>query len=260
MKFRMTFRLWVLVIALLVALLAISPSFDKGVQVQSVEIGSEIYDAGLRTGEKIVSINGQEIETVEDYGRIVSEVFDGTEKRIDVETEDNSYTILTNQTLEITVEEMSRSKIKTGLDLRGGARALVKADVEINDNQLADLVSISRNRFNVYGLSDVNIKGISDLDGNKFMLVEIGGATPDDLETLIGQQGKFEAKIGNETVFIGGDKDVRDVCRNDATCASIQSCNGDDANGYFCNYAFYFYGHMSFSMLYDSVGCTAKCH
>ena len=38
------------------------------------------------------------------------------------------------------------------------------------------------------------------------MSIEIAGATPKDLKAMIEDQGKFEAKIGNDTVFVGGDK------------------------------------------------------
>ena len=125
--------------------------------------------------------------------------------------------------------------------MRGGARALVQPEAQISESQLDDLVEISRNRLNVYGLSDVNIKGVSDLSGDKFLLIEIAGATPSDLEKLIAQQGKFEARIANKTVFVGGqDRDIRDVCRNDATCSAVTSCS--EAQGSFlCNFAFTIY-------------------
>ncbi|MBU0907321.1 MAG: hypothetical protein KKE05_04140 [Nanoarchaeota archaeon] len=235
------FRLWVLIIVLALSILAISPSFKTGVLVTSIEKNSSSFEAGLRQGEVIKQINGKEIMGVEDYSTVVNDLFtDGKEKRIDIVTEENSITFLTNQTPQITVSEVPNSKIQTGLDLRGGARALVKPDVPITDDQLQDLVAISRNRFNVYGLSDVNIKGVSDLSGDSFMLVEVAGATPKDLEQLISQQGKFEAKVGNITVFEGGNKDISDVCRNDATCSGIRECFAAQG-GYACNFAFVIY-------------------
>ena len=136
---------------------------------------------------------------------------------------------------------MPQTKLKTGLDLRGGARALVQPDAKISSSQLDDLIETSRNRFNVYGLSDIKISAVSDLVGDKFMLIEVAGATPNDLEELIGQQGKFEAKIGNKTVFEGGKKDISDVCRNDASCAGISQCSPDGAGSYFCNFRFTIY-------------------
>ena len=84
----------------------------------------------------------------------------------------------------------------------------------------------------------MKIVPVSDLEGNNFMLVEVAGATPKDLQDLIEKQGKFEAKIGNETVFIGGERDIASVCRNDATCAYIESCNPSNDGSYFCNFRF----------------------
>jgi len=201
------------------------PSFDSGIEVKSVDQGSQVFEAGLRQGEKILFVNGEPIEEKEEYAQVINSIFtDEGEKRLTITTETNEYVFLTNETPQITIGDISRTRIQTGLDLRGGARALIRPDAEITDSQLQDLVDISRNRFNVYGLSDVSIKGVSDLDGNKFMLVEVAGATPKDLEQLVSKQGKFEAIIANQTVFEGGEKDISDVCRNDASCASVTNC------------------------------------
>jgi preprotein translocase subunit SecD len=236
------FRLWILIIAVLLSLLAIKPSFETGVVVKSVDANSDAFESGLRVNEKIISINGQEINNKEDYARVLSIAIptDGEFKRIDLTGEQQSYVIFTNETPKITVDDVSNSKIKFGLDLRGGARALVEPDTEISSAELEDLIQVSRNRFNVYGLSDVNIRGVNDLSGQNFMLVEVAGATPNDLESLIAQQGKFEAKIANQTVFTGGEGDITDVCRNDATCAGIHTCQPTQG-GYFCTFAFTIY-------------------
>ncbi len=238
---KLTWRIWILIIAIVFSIIAIRPTFKSGIIVTSIDQNSELLKQGLSTGEIIRSINGKEIKNKQDYALITKDLFtNNSEKRVDISTDRAEYTILANKSLDITIDSVPRTRIKTGLDLRGGARALVKPDAEITDAQLDDLVSISRNRLNVYGLSDVNIRGITDLSGEKFLLVEIAGATPADLQQLIGQQGKFEAKIGNQTVFIGGDRDVRDVCRNDATCAAVTSCS-PSTSGYFCNFAFTIY-------------------
>ena len=238
---KLSLRIWVLIIAILLSLLAIKPSFQTGVVVKSIDKDSAIFQEGLKAGEIIKEINGEKIENKEDYSSEINKIFiDDSEKKLEIKTKQNDYIVLTNQTPEITVENVPRTRIQTGLDLRGGARALVKPDVEISDSQLSDLVAISRNRFNVYGLSDLNIKGVSDLSGNKFLLIEVAGATPDDLEQLISQQGKFEAKIGNQTVFEGGEKDISDVCRNDATCASVTECFPAQG-GFACNFQFAVY-------------------
>ncbi len=240
MKF--TWRIWLLIVVLILSALAINPSFDKGVIVKSMDVNSSVAQAGLSQGDVIIALNGESVENIESYGLIVSDLFeDGSLKRLDIRTKDNEYSVLLDGAPRIIVGNLPSTNIQTGLDLRGGARALVQPDEIISDDQMDDLVSIARNRFNVYGLKDVNIRGVKDLEGNNFMLVEISGATPDELEQLISEQGEFRASIGNQTVFVGGKKDISDVCRNDATCAGVTSCQPDGAGAYFCNFAFTIY-------------------
>ncbi len=238
---KISFRVWILIIALILSVLAIRPSFQSGVLVKSLEKNSTIFEQGLKQGEIIKEINNYVIKNKQDYALAVSNLLiDNKETRISIKTDKNAYVFLTNETLPITVSDIPRTRIQTGLDLRGGARALVQPDAKISDSQLQDLVDISRNKFNVYGLSDVSIRGVTDLAGNKLMLVEVAGATPIDLEQLISQQGKFEAKVGNTSVFEGGKKDISDVCRNDASCAAITQCSPSQ-NGYACNFQFTIY-------------------
>jgi preprotein translocase subunit SecD len=234
-------RIIIVIVFLAAALLLIVQSVETGVLVKSVDSESEIFESGLRQGMIITSVNGESVVDRESYANIIDNLFeDGVEKRIDLQTKNLEITLFTNETPEITVSEIPKTKINTGLDLQGGSRALVQADTKLTDEELNDLISVSRNRFNVYGLSDVQIKGVSDLEQNKFMLVEVAGSSPEDLEELVSQQGKFEAKIGNDTVFSGGDKDISDVCRNDATCAGVSSCFPAQG-GYGCNFAFTIY-------------------
>jgi len=239
---KLGWRVWLLIIVLLLSLLAIKPSFESGVVVKSVEKNSSAFNEGLRAGEIIISLNNQKVENKEAYSQILDTILVENEtKRLDIQTKKNEYTLFIDQAPNITIENIPRTKIQTGLDLQGGARALVQPDVPISDKELEELVQISTNRFNVFGLSDVKIKGVSDLEGNKFMLIEVAGATPANLQELVAQQGKFEARIGNLTVFEGGKKDVSDVCRNDATCATITACNPDQQGGYMCEFRFTVY-------------------
>lgn len=237
-------RIWILLIVLLLSVLAIQPNFfDKGVVVKSVEKNSSLFNEGIRSGEVITQINGIEITDMVSYSKVINSLsFSPNEtKRLDIKTKKSDFTFFVDSVPNITVDNIPKTKIKTGLDLRGGARALVQPDVKITDSQLDDLIQVSTNRFNVFGLSDVQIKGVSDLSGDKYMLIEVAGATPSDLQELIAQQGKFEAKIGNVTVFEGGKKDIADVCRNDATCAGITTCGEDGNGGYACQFRFTLY-------------------
>lgn len=239
---RLTWRIWLLIIALILSVMAISPTFKSGVMVKSVEKDSIEFAQGLRSGEIITEVNGQPIKTLEDF-TAVARTLTPTEqpRRIDLTTDKSSYTLFTNESLQVVVSSVPKTNIRTGLDIQGGARALVQPEEEISDAELQDLIAVSSNRFNVFGISDVQIRGATDFSGNKYMIVEVAGATPSDLEDLIGKQGKFEARIGNQTAFVGGNEDITSVCRNDASCAGIRGCFPAANGGFTCSFAFTIY-------------------
>lgn len=231
-------RTWILIIAVVLSLLAIGPSFQSGVLIKSVDQNSIAFEQGLRQNQIIKSVNNEQVKSLEDYTRIMSSIFPSEkEVRLDITTKEEHFVLFTNESPNIVAQNIPRTNIKTGLDIQGGARALVQPEEKLTDSQMQDLIEVSQNRFNVFGISDVQIKSVRDLSGNQFMLVEVAGATPDDLEGLVAKQGKFEAKIANQTVFVGGDKDIVDVCRNDATCAAITSCFAS-GTGQACNFQF----------------------
>jgi preprotein translocase subunit SecD len=235
---KIPFRVWILIAVLFMALLAISPSFKSGVIIKSVEQNSTAFQEGVRQGMIIKSINQETIKNMDAYTTAIGKIPVILNKtKVSILTDKGEFILFLNNPLGITVDNIPRTRIKTGLDLSGGARALVKAEKPLTESELQDLISVTSNRLNVYGISDVSIKAVSDLQGNNFMLVELAGATPQDLKDLIGKQGKFEAKIGNETVFIGGKQDITTVCRNDATCARIETC-GASAEGESCRFSF----------------------
>jgi preprotein translocase subunit SecD len=246
---KMTFRIWVLVICILLSLTSIFVTVNpvgisflqKGVKVKSVEQNSLIFQGGLREGMIINEINGMTIETMEDYSNAMKP-FISLEENETIRTEIKTNTLeivnLFNKSLVnyISVEGLAPSKIKTGLDLRGGARAFIKADVPLDDIQLNDLIAVSEQRLNVYGLSDVRFFRVTTSSQENLMGVEIAGSSPEDLEGLIAQQGKFEAKIGNNTVFVGGDEDITHVGRSGQD-ALITECFAVQ-EGEACNFKF----------------------
>jgi preprotein translocase subunit SecD len=246
---KLSFRIWLFIIVLIISLLSIFVSsygftlFQKGVLITSVEQNSSAFQNGLRQGQIITAIDGKPITDINDFSNYIQSKFPSEKEiKIIITTKEADIILYSKNAPDITVSHIPKTSIKTGLDLAGGARALIKAqDKDLSSDEISDLVSITKNRLNVYGLSDINVKAISDLSGKHFMLIEIAGATPKDLRSMIENQGKFEAKIGNETVFVGGNKDVASVCRNDATCARIESCQQDSSGTYFCKFTFSIY-------------------
>lgn len=238
---KLSLRVWLLLIIVILSILAIHPTFQKGVLVKSSDKNSMAFSEGLRGGAIITELNGQQITSMEDYTAEIAKIFPSQEPvRLDISASTGEFTIYGNESPNMVISDIPKTKIKTGLDIQGGARALVKPEAEITDSQLQDLIQVSQNRFNAFGISDVTIRGVQDLAGNQYMLVEVAGATPSDLQDLVAKQGKFEAKIGNETVFAGGDEDIVSVCRNDASCAAVTQCSPGQG-GYVCQFSFAIY-------------------
>lgn len=243
MRFNFSLRVWILIIFIVFSLIAIfglPPSvMQKGVLITSVKTNSTAFEQGLRQGQIITAIDEMAIDNLEDFTEAIKDKYSSQEKvKTTFMTNDGEFIIYSNETPDITVALIPKTNIKTGLDLSGGARALIKAqDKELSSIEVRDLIDVVSTRLNVYGIKDMNIVPVSDLSGNNYMLIEIAGATPGDLEQLIAQQGKFEAKIANETVFVGGNKDITSVCKNDASCAGIEACQ-PSSDGYFCNFRF----------------------
>jgi preprotein translocase subunit SecD len=245
---KLSFRIWLVIIALILSLLSIFLSsngftfFEKGVLITNVEYNTTAYEQGFKQGEIITAIDGTSISNVADFTNYIQGKYPAeNEIKVTFTTKYSEIIYFSSSAPNITVSKIPKTSLKTGLDLGGGARALIKAqDRELSAEEVNDLVAITTNRLNVYGLSDIKVSPISDLSGNRFMLIEIAGATPKDLRNMVENQGKFEAKIGNETVFVGGDKDIASVCRNDATCSRIESCQ-QTSSGYYCNFIFSIY-------------------
>jgi len=242
MRIKLGFRVWILIIALFLALLMVSPRLDSGVMITSIEQNSSAYEEGLRQGMRIKSVNGMQIKELEDYSDAIHSIFPVENKtKLIINTDKREFILYTDESPRMSVGKIPRTRIKTGLDLQGGSRALVKPEVDLSLGEIQDLIAVTSNRLNVFGISDVTVRPVTDLSGNNFMLVEVAGATTADLKELVAKQGKFEAKIGNDTVFIGGEKDITDVCRTNAECSRIEGCYETGNGGYFCRFSFTVY-------------------
>ena len=246
---KITLRIWILAAFIVFSLLTIFVSssftisyFEKGVLVKFVESNTTIFTEGLRQGDIIQNINGQTISNLQDYEKAMSIFSDNQTHRLDIQAKNVQITDLFPPAVinDISVESIPKTNLKSGLDIQGGIQAVVAAQNHtLTSEELNNLIAISQNRLNLYGLSDVKIYP-QDVLGNKFMIVEIAGSSPADLEDLIAKQGKFEAKIANETVFIGGNKDITYVGRSGQD-AGVYECFPTDNNAYYCNFRFVIY-------------------
>lgn len=307
MKINLGIRIWILIICLFLAIIAINPTLDtSGIVIKNVKDIAK--DQGLTAGEKIISINNIPITTIKEFEETITKetlvqpttititteastasysalddlkftitenltiqnsnisgIKDGEKikqinqykienysdfenikydllptKKLEIKTNKQTVTFLVNKKPEIDVELPSRTNIQKGLDLAGGTRVLLQPESEgkeITDKEIQDIIAVMHNKMNVYGLADIKLRQANDLSGNKYVLIEMAGATKSDIEDFIVQQGKFEAKIGEELVFTGGKKEIPSVCRDDGTCSGIRNCNKID-QGYSCRFEF----------------------
>jgi preprotein translocase subunit SecD len=239
-------RIIILAVFLVLTLIAINPQFEtEGVVIKSVEKNSESNLAGINPPtaetsptnyERILRVNGEQVLNLDEYSTLLSTIELNNTVRLD--SNKATYTIIKNsEDLGITVQNIPENNIRLGLDLQGGTRVLLKPEEKITDQQRDELISVMEYRLNTYGLSDIEIRKSDDLIGNKYILVEIAGATKQEVSDLIASQGVFEARIGNTTVFRGGEEDITFVCRNDGTCAGIRDCT-ETTDGHYCKFEF----------------------
>ncbi len=151
--------------------------------------------------------------------------------------------IIGTQDLGLKVYNAPTTNIRKGLDLQGGTRVLLQPEESIDSDTMELLIDNMKQRLNIYGLSDIVVREAGDLSGNQYVVVEIAGASEDEVKDLIASQGKFDARIGNETVFRGGEKDITFVCRT-PDCSGIDPSQGcgqiqtSEGNAWICKYRF----------------------
>jgi preprotein translocase subunit SecD len=202
-----------------------------------IKTNQDIYK--LVTKPKYETITLNETEEKE----ITEEVFDEELN----ETVNFTKTIIVNKTeqkeigldIGLVVYSAPKTNIRMGLDLQGGTRVLLQPEKETTDEEMEMLIENMKYRLNIYGLSDVIVRKAGDLSGNQYVLVEIAGAKEEEVRELLAKQGKFEATIGNDTVFRGG-QDITYVCRS-ADCAGIdpqRGCGQTSDDQWACSFRF----------------------
>ncbi len=297
-KLMTNWRVVLLVVLIILSVIAIHPTFSKGVAIRNVLSNSSASLAGIPQPkpnvqpierERIISINNQIINSVEDYYKYTDSL--GANRTIPFKTTKNTYRLTTRElfetiqlneteekviteiiqkniaingtlqtinetatttitvpkTIEISkgvediglrVYEAPKTNIRKGLDLQGGTRVLLQPETKLSDFDLGVLIDNMKERLNVYGLSDIVIRDANDLVGNQYIIVEIAGATEEEIKDLLAKQGKFEAKVENHTVFKGG-TDIVYVARS-ANEAGIDPNAGCSPSGpqWFCRFRF----------------------
>jgi len=240
---KLGFRVWLwlsIVVLSIIIIFGIPPKFfSGGVIISAIDSDSKLYEEGIRQDMELLQVNNFIINSVEDYVSAINSL--STESsRVDILTDDGEFIGLysLNDFNSLVIKKVPMTRLKTGLDLQGGIRVLVGSTNEsLNFEQITDLIGVSEERLNVYGLTDVNFFTIRQINGDYLMGVEIAGSTPEDVEELVASQGEFEAKIGEEVVFIGGERDITHIGKSGAD-AMIQECGELEDGTQTCRFVF----------------------
>jgi len=248
-----SWRIIFLVVVIALSIISISPNFNvEGVAIRTVISNSSVSQAGIETPgatirpmqrERILTMNNRQIEDVAAYHEFVQTL--RPNMSVQVKTNRGLYRVVVaadeyGEAADIgfRVYEAPQTNIRKGLDLEGGTRVLLQPEQFVGTSEMEDIILNMEQRLNVFGLSDVTIRDATDLSGNQYIVVEIAGVNEEEVKDLLSQQGKFEAYIGNETVFKGGN-DITYVCRT-ADCSGIDPrapCQ-QFSDGWLCRFSF----------------------
>ncbi|MEK6849886.1 MAG: hypothetical protein AABY01_04950 [Nanoarchaeota archaeon] len=201
---------------------------------QTVQITTTVRTYTLQVKPNIKTTILNETETKE-----IITLVNGTNVTSTITIPKTKQEILGHLDIGLTVDEAPTTNLRKGLDLQGGTRVILKPAEPVPPETMALLVDSLTQRLNVFGLSDIVVTTVSGIGEEELILIEIAGASPQEVTTLVQQQGKFEASIANATVFRGGSNDVTYVCRT-AECSGLDPNRGcqNTPSGWLCFFGF----------------------
>lgn len=207
----------------------------------TIKTNKDIYKLTTKPEYKITTLNETELQNITEqvYNETLNQTVNITRT---VEVPKTITEIIGVEDIGLSLYTAPKNNIRKGLDLIGGSRVVLKPQSNVSQQDLDSTIDNIKQRLNVYGLSDIIVRQASDspLGGSKFIIVEIAGTTKEEVKSLLASQGKFEAKIGDNSVFKGGN-DITYVCRS-ADCSGIDPQTGcgqaSSAGDWACRFTF----------------------
>jgi len=208
----------------------------------TIKTNKNIYKLTTKPAYNITYLNETELQNITEqiYNATLNQTVNITRT---IEVQKTQVEIIGMADVGLSLYLAPKNNIRKGLDLIGGSRVVLKPQSNVSQQDLDSTMDNIKQRLNVYGLSDIIVRQASDspIGGNKFIIVEIAGTTKEEVKSLLATQGKFEAKIGNASVFRGG-RDITYVCRT-AECSGIDPQAGcgqssGSLGGWVCRFTF----------------------
>lgn len=175
-------KVWLLIIVVIMSIIAINPNpWASGLEVTEVDQGSMAYQQGLRPGEKLLEVNNEAIDSIEEYNLIISE-FDNKEKEIRVTTDKGTFEYKITNSLGFDVYNLT----------------IISADSNIPLERNMKILAI--NGINVESMDELN-NITKDLIPKKKIVIntnkgEYAYLTQGPPEITIGESEKTNLKLG----------------------------------------------------------------
>ncbi|MDD4353463.1 MAG: hypothetical protein PHN56_03325 [Candidatus Nanoarchaeia archaeon] len=230
-------RISLMIALLIISIIVIQPRFDtKGALVTGVSLPASTF---LTKDLIITKVNGFLINDSNDFNSVISQLSVNDSVEITYKSkglfakESTTYPFMLvlkdNQVYSgISVSDVSFSNIEFGIDLVGGSKITLSPAEVVTAEDLENVKMILENRLNVYGFKEIPINILTDLTGNNYIKIEFPSSISiSDVEKLLESEGVFDARVGNETVFLR--EDITSICIvNSDDCPSrvIASQNG----------------------------------
>jgi protein-export membrane protein SecD len=189
-------RVILVIVFVVLAIVAIRPSFGGGVVVTSISQNSPLADM-LSVGEVIDWMNDKKMNSPEDFNAF--ENYTGVLKFVHNGKLDLKEIITPG--LGINVAQKPATNLNLGLDLIGGTRVLLEPKENVTDAVMQQLISTLETRINLYGLREAKFQAVKDVSGNNYALIEMAGGSKEEIENLLAKQGMFEGKIERIITF-----------------------------------------------------------
>jgi preprotein translocase subunit SecD len=239
-------KIHLMLLLLILSVVAIDPFKDTtGVVVKNAVPPASL---SVEVNDVIININGISVNSTKGYYEIISTILPDDIVRINykrasgpfVYAEYSAYPFVAeernNETyLGLVVSDISDSNLKFGLDIVGGTKVLLQPERQLDSAEVENIIAILNQRLNVYGLQDIPVTYQQDLSGNQYFRLEFAGTTEQEVRALLEKEGKFEAKIMNDTVITG--TDILDVCITGTQCV-VRINPVETSDGFAWNFIF----------------------
>ena len=225
-----------MIVLVVVSLLAIQPNITNvnGAQVVYMPVNSYIGNLssrgviGLQAGSIITSVDGIPVHNIQQfYSQLNKSAIVNTSLSITYENEIFPYIFKSNTTKvfvepntvfnssTIQAQNVPYTHLNYGLDIIGGTQIeVVPNSTNYNTSVISELETTLSKRLDVYGISGTTVTTVQALSGKSFIMVSMPNVGESQALSLIQNQGKFYATIGNFTVFNSSNssESILDVC------------------------------------------------